>query len=347
MVTPMSPRDMIVIGGSAGSFTALQQICSKLPADLPASVFIVLHVASNPPSALDRTVSAWGPLRATYPRDLEKVKSSHIYVAPPDFHLTLEDGSIRVLRGPRENRHRPAIDPLFRSAARIYHSRVIGVILSGRYDDGVAGLYAVKERGGIAIVQDPKEAAVSDMPQRALLYTAPHYVLRAKDIAPTLIRLVNRNESVRESMNEEAPATSIADESVEANLTAESPWDGTGFPSVFACPECHGVLWEQNENGMVRFRCRVGHYYGQDSLRKELSETSEAALWAAMRALEEKAALQHRIANSLMPGSSSAARLRDQSSADEQNARLIRDMIFSGGSESKLEKTDDPLEQTA
>jgi Chemotaxis response regulator containing a CheY-like receiver domain and a methylesterase domain len=248
---------------------------------------------------------------------------------------------MRVLRGPRENRHRPAIDPLFRTAARVYGPRVIGLVLSGKLDDGATGLYAVKQRGGIAMVQDPAEAGSREMPQRALAYANPHYVLRTNEIASALSRLVCINEEEnamhqRSSQPSDSPNLSEPDENLKTAYFDE----GEGTPSVFACPECHGVLWELKEQDRVRFRCRVGHSYGAESLTTELSHGSEAALWAAMRALEEKAAMQRRIADRLQSDQSTARRLRDQSAADDANARLIRDMIFQRDAALEAEESD-------
>jgi two-component system chemotaxis response regulator CheB len=214
---------------------------------------------------------------------------------------------------------------------------VIGVILSGLQDDGSAGLYALKQRGGVAIVQDPRDTLWDEMPRNALAYASPQYVLRTEEIAPNLIELVQSGDSamVKRSSrhkksngkNHKNKAESGGLEQPSANIETAYVNESEGTPSVFACPECHGVLWEFKENEMARFRCRVGHSYGTESLTTELSAVSEAALWAAVRALEEKAAMQRRVANgSGDPNISS--RLLDQSSADAAHARLIRDMIF-------------------
>jgi two-component system chemotaxis response regulator CheB len=358
-------RDIIVIGGSASSFEPLKTLIAGLPASFPASILIVTHMMPDFPSLLEEHLSSHSRLPITQATDEEPIRRGRIYVARPDYHLTVEAGKMRVLRGPRENRHRPAIDPLFRTAARVYGPRVIGVVLSGNLDDGSMGLYGVKQRGGIAIVQDPSEAARSEMPGRALAYATPHYVLKARDIASTLINLVqidqdeilmptrkapksNGKSHSRNGGRTRAPAkktalsngrstrgsdaASATGEHVE-NLHAAYFDEGEGNPSVFACPECHGVLWEVRDGDLVQFRCRVGHTYGTESLSIELSEASEAALWAAMRALEEKAAMQRRIAEGVISDRKSSVRLRDQSAADDSNARVIRDMIFARDSE--------------
>ena len=337
-----------MIGGSAGSIQALETIVSNLPPDFPASIFVVVHMPAEYPSMLANLLSRVGALRASNPQDLESIRQSHIYVATPDHHLLIEDGRVRVQRGPRENRHRPAIDPLFRTAAREYGPRVIGIVLSGLQDDGSAGLYAVKHRGGIAIVQDPRDTMWAEMPKHALAYASPEYVLRTGDIAPNLIDLVHPGETAmkRSSRNKKnngrnhknkVPARELEQPTV--NLEAAFPEESDGTPSVFACPECHGVLWEFKDSEMVHFRCRVGHSYGTESLTTELSAASEAALWAAVRALEEKAAMQRRVAEGTRQEPLSK-RLLDQSAADAANAILIRDMIFRR--DAQLEHKDSP-----
>ena len=337
----LQPRDIVVIGGSAGSIEALQTIVHSLPPDFPASVFAVTHVPADSPTMLPEFLSKIGPLPATHPLDEERILRGHIYVALPDHHLTIEDGNVRVLRGPRENRHRPAIDPLFRTAAREYGPRVVGIVLSGLRDDGSAGLYAVKQRGGITIVQAPNDAIWKDMPQRAIEYVDPQYVLPSRDIGPSLVQLANSREvelamakknSVSRKSNggneKRKSASSGGLERPDVNEGTAYSEEGEGVPSVFACPECHGVLWKLKNEKVVRFRCRVGHSYGSESLAREMSMASETALWAAVRALEEKAALQRRVAEGMGIDRTMSSRLLDQSAADAANAHLIRDMIF-------------------
>lgn len=342
----MPQRDVVVIGGSAGSLSPLREILSGLPAGFPASIFVALHIAEDTPAFLDHLLSKASPLPAIYPVDQEPIRLSRIYLARADHHLTLEDGRMRVRRGPRENRHRPAIDPLFRTAARDRGDRVIGVILSGLDDDGAAGLFAVKQRGGVAIVQNPRDAAARTMPESALDYASPHHILRAADIAPSIIRLVSPGQDETAMPNKKSQRkkghkqASIAYEKPDANRAAAYFDEGEGIPSVFACPECHGVLWQLKDGNLVRFRCRVGHSFGMQSLTKELSRAAEGALWAAMRALEEKSAMQRRAADGLGENSRAARHLRDQASADEASARLIREMIFRR--DQKLE-TNEPM----
>lgn len=361
----MAARDIVVIGGSAGSIEPLKAIVKKLPSGFPAAVFVVVHVSADSPTMLSRLLNRPG-LPAIGAVDHEQIQRGHVYVASPDHHLTIEDGRIRALRGPRENRHRPAIDPLFRTAARAYGPRVVGVVLSGLHDDGSAGLYAIRQLGGITVVQDPADAEWDNMPRNAIEYVHPHYVLNADEIAPLLIELAKESEGETEVLmtkkrstipasngdnhgrdNHGRKSTSRAGGSKiksakagvdkpDANKNVAYPAEGEGAPSVFACPECHGVLWELKDDKMVRFRCRTGHSYGIESLEEELSGATEAALWAAVRALEEKSALQRRVAEGMGLARNMASRLIDQSTADAGNARLIRDMIFGHDAELDL-----------
>ena len=296
MKTSHKNRDVVVIGGSAGALETLRLILARLPADLPASIFVTIHIPSDFPSYLPEILSSAGPLKTIHPSDKDPIKKGTIYVAPADYHLLVEKGCVRISRGPRENRHRPAIDPLFRSAARSYGNRVIGVILSGQLDDGSSGLMAVKMRGGLTIVQSPDEALSPEMPNNAIAYAKPDQILRAEEIAAFLTQAVTEPLRTKNQMQEVPLPNGIEDEAREANLEEESPKKKLGNPSEFACPECHGVLWELDEGGHLRFRCRVGHAYTADALRVAMSEGCEDALWAAMRALEEKAALLRRMA---------------------------------------------------
>jgi two-component system chemotaxis response regulator CheB len=295
----MAARDIIVVGGSAGGVDALRQVVAGLPADLPAAVFVVVHVPSHGPSALPRILSRAGRLRAVHPHDGQPIRPGTIYVAPPDYHLIVKPGYVRLTRGPRENRHRPAADALFRTAARSYGRRVVGVVLSGALDDGTAGLLAVKEGGGVAIVQDPADALYDSMPRSALEHVPVDHALPAAELPALLARLAT--ELLPElGGGDDPPLPADAEQEadmaeLEPGTTHESHRPGT--PSVFGCPECGGVLWELHGDDLLRFRCRVGHAWSADSLLAEQADDLEAALWSALRALEEQASLAERMAD--------------------------------------------------
>jgi two-component system, chemotaxis family, protein-glutamate methylesterase/glutaminase len=186
----LSGHDIIVIGASAGGVEALRTLVHALPAHFPASVFVVLHIPAHKPSALPTLLSHAGPLRTLHPIDNALIEQERIYVAPPDCHLLVEVGQVRLSKGLKEKGTRPAIDPLFCSAAHVYGPRVVGVILTGTRDDGTAGLLAVKRSGGVAIVQDPDEARFPAMPRSALASVTVDYTVPLSGIAPLLVRLV-------------------------------------------------------------------------------------------------------------------------------------------------------------
>lgn len=253
----MPGHDIIVIGASAGGVEALMSVVRGLPRDLPAALFVVLHVPPDGESVLPKILSHAGPLPAVHPQDGDAIEHGHIYVAPPDYHLLVERGRVRVIRGPRENRYRPAVDPLFRSAARAYGPRVVGVILSGMLDDGAAGLAAIHARGGIGVAQDPDDALFPGMPTSAMRHDHPTHIVPATEIGPLLTRLAH--EPTRE-VEKAAVSEALEKETAIAALDmgAIGDPDKPGKPSVFGCPECGGVLWEMDEGPLPRYRCRVG-----------------------------------------------------------------------------------------
>lgn len=291
----MTP-DIIVIGASAGGVEASQKIVAALPGDLDASVFLVLHTPANSPRLMARILSGVGDLKASYPEDGQIIERRQIYIAPPDHHLLLEPGTIKVVRGPKENRHRPAIDPLFRSAAAHYRQRVIGAILTGYLNDGTSGLLAVKQCGGIAIVQDPEEASVPSMPASALKHVPVDYCLQLREIAPLLAKLVNTPRTGKEIPM--AAPESIATEAQIASMQCQDPavTDRLGKRSTLTCPECGGTLWQMHDEKMLRYRCHAGHALTAEHLSAEQNEAVEKALWIAFKTLEESEALASQMA---------------------------------------------------
>ncbi len=289
----MARRDIVVVGASAGGVEALMDLVRGLPADLPAAVFVVLHIPPQSTSVLPQILDRAGPLPARHAVDGAPIIRGQILVAPPDHHLLVEQGHIRLSRGPRENRTRPAVDPLFRSAARTYGPRVLGVVLSGALDDGTSGLAAIKARGGVAIVQDPAEAIFPSMAQSAIDHVAVDHILFTSQIGPLLAGLA-REDVVEEG----APAVSreldLEVEAAAADGAVLGRHGHPGIPSSMACPECGGSLWELGDGGLLRFRCRVGHAFSSGSLLAEQAEQLEGALWAALWNLDEQANLNRR-----------------------------------------------------
>jgi two-component system, chemotaxis family, protein-glutamate methylesterase/glutaminase len=327
-------RDIVLIGGSTGAIEALLRLLKKIPSNFPAAIFIVVHTTPKGPGLLPRVLSRASRLPARFPTHADSIRPGQIYIAPPDHHMTLAAGDkIHVRRGPRENGSRPAIDPLLRTAAATgYGPRAIGVVLSGYLDDGSAGLYAIRKRGGLAIVQDPKTALIGEMPTRALRYAGADYVLAAEEIGAKLVELIGHdNKVVTMKKHERARPAKVAKRNEDENppnaYTAYAE-EGEGTPSVFACPDCHGVLWEIKEGGSVRYRCRTGHGYSEATLNEELSLAAENALWAAMRALEEKASMARRIADTAGGPNQWKNRLNEQALSVAAHAEMIRKMIF-------------------
>lgn len=305
----MPNHDIVVIGASAGGIEALQQLLRGLPDGLDVAVFIVLHTSRHSGSMLPHIVQRATKMPAAHPVDGEPIRKGHIYVAPPDFHMVLDGSLIRIIKGPRENLHRPAIDPLFRSAAASYGNRVIGIILTGLLDDGTYGLMVVRARGGEAIIQDPKTAMFSAMPRNALEQVPDAHVLPLGEIPCLLDRLVREEAPALEPAVAKTEIAAINETRfAEFDMSVIENENRQGRPSQFACPECGGVLWELDDSDFLRFRCRVGHAFTARHLRAEQRYAIEAALWSALRVLEENASLYKRMAERAANSSHKTAR---------------------------------------
>jgi two-component system chemotaxis response regulator CheB len=299
-----------------------------LPGDLPAAVFVVLHTSPESPNLLPEILRRTGNLPASSPADGDPIEQGRIYVAPPDHHLLVEPNRIRVVRGPKENRHRPAVDPLFRSAAWAFGPRVVGVILSGALDDGTAGMWAVKTCGGITVVQDPEDALYPSMPISAMAYVRIDHCLPLSGLGPLLVRLAN--EPAR-APGPKTPPETIALETDFAKLEGEiRVMKALGTPSAFTCPTCQGSLWESQDGELLRYRCHVGHAFSPESLLAEQSETVENALYSSLRALEEKAAMYRRLADRLSAKvPMQKAGIEEKARALDASAQVIRDLLVS------------------
>lgn len=300
-------RDIVGIGASAGGIEAVSTILSGLPTDLPASVFVVVHTAPDSPGYLAEIFSRAGRLPARYARDGEAFEKGRIYLAPPDHHLLLSaDGTMQVVRGPRENRTRPAIDPLFRSAALAFGPRVIGAVLSGGLDDGTIGLRGIKMCGGIAIVQDPAEALVRSMPSSALRNVTVDYCKPSRDIAELVVHLVNGQAP--KSAHLESNMKKLLELEVElAKGRGGSSLTELGDPSVFTCPECHGALLKMRGEKPLRYRCHTGHAFTADALLADLSHATEEAIWNAIRSTQETSMLMSHLAQHWLETDASVA----------------------------------------
>lgn len=290
---PTVHRDLVVIGASGGGIHAIKRVVGRLPRDFGAAVVVVLHQWGRGPNILVDILNHIGTLPAVEASNGMAVRPGTVYVPPVDHHILVDEGVFQVARGPRENHARPAVDPLFRSAARVYGPRVIGVILTGSLDDGTAGLLAIKRRGGVAVVQDPAEALYPGMPQSALDHVQVDHRVHLEAIAPLLVeltRVVVAGEPARSATGD----PELREQ--QGGTTGMEPVKMVGKPSYFSCPACHGVLWEVDDGDLIRFRCHTGHAYGLESLVSGKDQDVEGALWAAMRALKEKAEVNHRMA---------------------------------------------------
>ena len=318
-------HDIVVIGASAGGVEATREVVSRLPETLEAAVFVVVHLPRGSHSLLPEILARSGPLPVVKPKDGASIRRGTIYVGPPDHHLLIHDGRILLARGPHHNRHRPAIDPLFWSAAKFYSTRVVGVVLTGTLDDGTAGLATIKARGGVAIVQDPKTAAFSSMPASALAYVDAERV-PLTEVGPAIARAVER-----EAPALDLPSTGQLDEVMSSVAGETTNMERIGTPSVYACPECHGTLWESDQDGVPQYRCRVGHSYTADSLLAEHDGSMEATLWAALRALEENVGLRNRLAERMeaLHQREAAGRYRERARESERHASALRGLLTS------------------
>jgi two-component system chemotaxis response regulator CheB len=302
-----------------------------VPENLAASVFVVLHTSPDSPGLLANILDRFGRLPAVSATDGERIQPGRLYVAPPDHHLLIEPRKVRVTRGPKENRFRPAIDPLFRSAAQTYGPRVVGVILTGYLDDGTAGLWTVKQMGGTTIVQDPQDAFVPFMPESALAHVEVDYCLPLSEIAPLLVRLTT------EAAAEEGAFQVPKELEIEVNIAKEQKALDAGVltlgePSNYACPECHGVLLQVKEGPLFRFRCHTGHAYSVESLMADITEKMDDALWNSIRAFEEGEMFMRQMAEHLGEGHNGHAAETFLKRAEEvrRRATLMRQVATNG-----------------
>lgn len=325
----MARKDIVVIGASAGGMEALQKLVSRLPADLPASLFVVWHLSPGLKSMLPSVLNKSGPLRAAHPQDGDRIEPGRIYVAPNDHHMLLEKGYVRITKGPKENRFRPAIDPLFRSAAYIYGPRVIGVVLTGALDDGTAGLWTIKLRGGTAVVQEPSDAMIRSMPLNALEHTPADHKAPVAEMGELLARLVREPApALPEIGADENEKTRREVKIAEGADPLEENVMGFGELSPFTCPECRGVLTMLREGRVTRFRCHTGHAVSASTLLHETGEIVEQKLWDGVRALDETVMLLNKLGEQLASGGDThgAEQCFEKAREAHERAQAIREL---------------------
>jgi len=327
--------DLVVVGASAGGIEALSTIVTQLPADLDAAVLIVVHVPASYPSHLPEILARQAALPAAHVADGEPIRLSTIRVAPPDHHLVVRDGHLHLTRGPRENRHRPSIDVLFRTAAEWYGPQVTGVILSGGPGDGVAGARAISEAGGTLLVQAPNDATIAALPQSVLPIAEPDAVMPAFQIGRRLGERANggANASLQPSIRKEVQTAGMT----EVPTPQLPGWQ----PSGYACPDCSGALWERDDGHVLLFRCRVGHGFSSDGLLDAKGEELEGALWSAINVMEERAELAERLKRRAQEQGFARTAQRYQATVQEMRGHVnaLRDALRPSANDRELEAT--------
>ncbi len=328
----MAASNLVVVGASAGGVEALISFFSQLSANLQAAVLVVLHVPTTGTSILPSIINRKSSMPASHVVDGEEIKTGHIYIAPPNYHLIVEDEKLLLSHGPRVNGVRPSIDILFHSAAKSNGPNVIGVILSGTMMDGVMGLQDVKTAGGITIVQNPDEASFPGMPMNAIERVDVDYVLTIENMAEMIVRLVEERSAQREKKTMSMNIGKVS-EKLQLDRKHFEMDDQTSPRTLLTCPECGGVLWELSEQGILRYQCQVGHIFSGESMIAEQDGAVEYALWAAVRVLEERAALSRRMASrSKERGSKRSAEIFNRTAGEaESKADTIRDLLLKGG----------------
>lgn len=280
-------RDIIVIGCSAGGFEELPKLISQFPKDLEASIFIVHHLEEGTDGeGFLRAVQKSTPLICSFPSHDDPIEYGHVYLAPPNYHMLVKEGKVLVIRGPRENRYRPSIDMLFRSAAAQYTNQVIGIVLTGMLDDGTSGLEAIKQSGGICIVQNPEDAKFPEMPLSAMRKIAIDHILSTKEMGKVVLQLLNDNSP---DQYQEAPDyIKLEAKIAERFVLGLDVVSSLGQPAPYTCPDCSGALFQIDGTSLTRFRCHVGHSFTAAGMIKSHSQRMEEVLWVSLRLWEER-----------------------------------------------------------
>lgn len=319
------PR-VVVVGASAGGLAALTQLVAALPPDFPAAMLVVQHMAADVSGdVLVRNLGRNCALVCRHASDGERIVPGRVYVARPDRHLLVSKGRIMVSKGARENRSRPGIDPLFRSAAVAFGPRVVGVLLTGYLDDGTAGLIAIHRCGGICVVQDPKDAAYPDMPQNALNNAKVDHVVPLATLGSLLVTLTGRRVPKKTPVPTDIALEATIAERVLSDVAAV---DELGDQVPFNCPDCGGVLWQMKKGRQLRYRCHTGHAFTAKVLLAEQTKKLEETLWIALRMFEERRNLLVTIADPASKGHSASAPARIKES--QVHIDRIRAILLAG-----------------
>lgn len=321
----MGRSAIIVVGVSAGGMGALTRLVAQLPEGFPAPMFVVQHMSADTTGdALLAAMNAKGKLACSHARDGEKFEGGHIYLAPSDHHMMLAKGKILVTKGAHENRSRPAIDPLFRSAAVAYGNRVVGVLLTGYLDDGTAGMTAIKSCGGTCVVQDPKDADYPDMPQNAINQVEVDFCLPLAGMGALFSKLLLRKLGKRKPVPKSVAIEAKVAERVLSDLSSV---EALGEQVPFNCPGCGGVLWQIGDTTSLRFRCHTGHAYTAAVLLAEQTEKIEETLWVALRMFEERRNLLVKLAKG--PDGRSHRSAMERARESDVHIQRIRSMLRS------------------
>jgi len=333
MNLPENYRNIVVVGASAGGVEAIIEMVKGIPRGYPGAIFIVQHTPAYAKSNLDLIVQNHTDLLVKKGTDGEEITGGTIYVPRADHHLIMEAGRVVISKGPRENRFRPAVDTLFRSAAHAYRERVVGVVLSGALNDGTSGMWMINRLGGTAIVQEPGEALFPDMPKSVMQYTEVDHVLPVARMGPLLFHLasqkigdvpVNRVGKMKEQLLEIELGIAKGKNGLIMGLLEQ------GTPSALACPECHGALTQFEEGKLLRFRCHTGHAHTAESLLASIQDNVEKSMWEVMRGMEENNILLESMAQQLERDQQHtlASRYREQSRRFQQQAKAVQEAIL-------------------
>lgn len=323
------PEWTVVIGGSAGALEPLKVVLAALPRTFPGAIFVTLHTSIQGGVYLSRILSRVTRLQIADVRKDTEIRAGHVYIAPPNVHLKILNGDVELNRGPREHRTRPAVDVLFRSAARAKGSNVIAVVLSGHGADGAGGAIAIRARGGRVLVQEPAEADAPSMPRRTIETAGADVIAPADALGAELLRLVLPSMTPG-GVSPMSPDDDAAEATIKEDIHEQVENRRDGRLSVLSCPDCGGVLWQLDDGPLTGFQCHIGHRYTPDAMMVQKTEQLEAALVAALRLLKEKMILLRQTAQKARgSGAEEAARrFEEQAALDESHAVLLQTRLL-------------------